>query len=178
MHRHRLTDPAPGGGLFKLAFGAVINDRGDVAFIGDLSAPAGPPSLGVFLYSRGVTRSVARPGDAMPGGGRMVTATNADASYDLNDRGDVAFAATLDTDINGDAVADTGLYVSSGGSIHLVTRTGAVIPGLGTVAYLGLAPFSLTPLSAGGLLNNHGSLLLFATLTDGRGVLLTATPTP
>ena len=37
-------DPAPGGGTFRLAFGPAINNRGDVAFIGDLT-PA-PDDIG------------------------------------------------------------------------------------------------------------------------------------
>jgi hypothetical protein len=33
------------------------------------------------------------------------------------------------------------------------------------------------PLATGGELNNRGQILLYATLTDGRGLLLLATPT-
>ena len=170
-------DPAPGGGVFRLAFGPVLNSRGDIVFIGDLTpAPDIGDALGVFLFSRGTTIAVARPGDAMPGGGTFVRAGFFDATYDLNQSGDVSFAATLSTDDNTDGIADNGMYVFSKGSLRLVARTGTVIPGVGTIAYLGLAPFAPSPLGTGGIINERGQVLFFATLSDGRGVLLVATP--
>jgi hypothetical protein len=170
-------DPAPGGGVFRLAFGPVLNSRDDIVFIGDLTpAPDVGNTLGVFLFSQGAITAVARPGDAMPGGGTFVTAGFFDATYDLNQRGDVSFAARLNTDDNAAGIPDNGVYVFSKGSVQLVARTGTVIPGLGTIAYLGLAPFVPTPVGTGGIINERGQVLLFATLTDGRGVLLLATP--
>jgi hypothetical protein len=170
-------DPAPGGGVFRLAFGAVVNSRDDIVFIGDLTtAPATGDALGVFLFSQGTTIAVARPGDAMPGGGTFVRAGFQDATYDMNQRGAVSFAATLSTDDNMDGIADNGLYVFSKGSVQLVARTGTVVPSLGTIAYLGLPPFSPAPVFTGGIINERGQVLFFATLSDGRGVLLVATP--
>jgi hypothetical protein len=168
-------DPAPGGGVFRLAFGAVVNSRDDIVFIGDLTpAPDALQTLGVFLFSKGTLIAVARPGDAMPGGGTFVTASIFDANYDLNQRGDVSFSATLNTDVNTDGTPDTGLYVFSKGSVQLVARTGTVIPGLGTIDHLGfLAPF---PVDTGAIINERGQVLFFATLSDGRSVLLLATP--
>jgi hypothetical protein len=172
-------DPTPCGGVYRLAFGAVVNNRGDVVFIGDLTPPPGiGEALGVFLFSKGTTTAVACPGDPMPGGGTLVTATFQDSNYHLNNRGDVSFSATLDTDVNGDGIKDRGLYLFSEGSLSLVARTGTVIPGLGTIAYLGLAPFLPFPAAAGGIINERGQVLFFATLTDGRGVILAATPKP
>ena len=147
-----------------------MNSRGDVVFIGDLT-PAPEPigaALAVFLFSKnGSTMAVARPGDPMPGGGTFVRAGFFDATYDLNQRGDVSFAATLDTDVNADGIADNGLYVFSKGSVQLVARTGTVIPGIGTIAYLGLP---------GGVMNERGQVFFWAILSDGRTVLLLATP--
>jgi hypothetical protein len=161
-------DPAPGGGVFRLAFGPVVNSRDDIVFIGDLTtAPATGDALSVFLFSQGTTIAVARPGDPMPGGGTFVRAGFFDATYDLNQRGDVSFAATLDTDVNADGIADNGLYVFSKGSVQLVARTGTVIPGIGTIAYLGLP---------GGVMNERGQVFFWAILSDGRTVLLLATP--
>src|SRR5205814_9814450 len=121
----RQGDPPPGGGFFRLAFGAAVNSRGDVFFIGALPPPpATGAALAVFLFSQGATIAVARPGDPMPGGGTFVRAGFFDATYDLNQRGDVSFAATLDTDVNADGTADNGLYVFSKGSVQLVARTG------------------------------------------------------
>jgi hypothetical protein len=170
-------DPAPGGGVFRLAFGGVVNSRDDIVFIGDLTpAPNTGDALGVFLFSKGTIIAVARPGDAMPGGGTFVRAGFQDATYDLNQRGDVSFAATLSTDDNTDGIADNGMYVFSKGSVRLVAHTGTVVPGLGTIAYLGLAPFAPYPVGTGGIINERGQVLFFATLSDGRGVLLVATP--
>jgi len=171
-------DPAPGGGNYTVAFGGVLNSRRDVVFIGDLTSPPGPTDqFGVFLFSKGTTIAVARPGDAMPGGGTLVTATSQDANYDLNNRGDVTFSGMLNTDVNGDGIADTGLYLFSHGSLSLVARTGTLIPGLGTIAFLG-APFfdPNHPVGTGAIINARGQILFYATLTDGRGVLLLATP--
>src|SRR5262249_39188056 len=55
-------DPAPGGGVFQDAFGAEINNTGDIIFLSHLSPDFAV--AGLFRYSKGVTTSVARPGDA------------------------------------------------------------------------------------------------------------------
>jgi hypothetical protein len=126
---------------------------------------------------------VARPGDLMPGGGHFVTATFfANAGYSINNPGDVTFNARLDTDVNGDGILDTGLYLHSGGSLRLVARTGTVIPGVGTVAHVNPPSVATNPnqnphdLFGGGAINDLGEILFQVTLTDGRGVLLVATP--
>ena len=171
-------DPAPGGGVFRVAFGPILNNRGQIAFIGDLTpAPDAAVSLGVFLYTGGTIASVARPGDAMPGGGHLLTASNSTLDFQLNDLGEVAFGAFLDTDENADGINDTGIYVGTPGSVRLVARTGTVIPGLGTIAQAS-ASFATAPpvLSSGAANNNHGQVFFNATLTDGRVVLLLATP--
>src|SRR5207245_1685994 len=85
-------DRAPGGSQFRLAFPGVLNNRGQLAFTGDLTAPPGVgQSLAVYLSSGGQTIAVARPGDAMPGGGHVVTAMFSIGHVGLNDDGDVAF---------------------------------------------------------------------------------------
>jgi hypothetical protein len=168
--------PAPGGGIYRLAFGPRLNNRGEVAFIGDLTpAPASLEQLGVFLYSKGTTRAIARPGDVMPGGGTMVTAATAPLAYHLNNRGDVSFAASLDTDGNGSADA-AGLYVAGQNGLQLVARTGTVIPGVGTIDYFSFPGDTSLINFAGAVINDNGQLLFQATLTDGRGVLLVAKP--
>jgi hypothetical protein len=168
--------PAPGGGIYRLAFGPRLNNRGEVAFIGDLTpAPASLERLGVFLYSKGTTRAIARPGDTMPGGGTMVTATTTPLGYHLNNRGDVSFAASLDTDGNGSADA-AGLYVAGQSGLRLVARTGTVIPGVGTIDYFSFPGDASLVNFAGAVINDNGQVFFQATLTDGRGVLLVAKP--
>lgn len=175
-------DPAPGGGVFSLAFGAVLNSRGDIAFIGDLTpSPKGfGDQFGVFLNAGGINTAVARPGDPMPGGGHFVTASSYPNQYHLNNRGQVVFNAALDTDVNADAVADTGLYLFWHGSLSVVARTGTIIPGVGTIAHIA-PPGSVSSLLSSPLgyarINEIGQVFFEATLDDGTGVLLMATPT-
>lgn len=167
-------DPAPGGGTYRIAWGPVLNDRGEILFIGNLGPP---PDVGpgvVFLYSRGTTLPMARPGDPMPGGGNFRTASFFIANYSLNNRGEVAFHAGLDTDVDSDGRNDEGLYVWSRGSLRLVARTGTVIPGVGTIAQLQSPAFGYLDCRVS--MNDHGDVFFQATLTDGRGVLLVARP--
>ncbi len=60
-------DPAPGGGVYRAAISPVMNNRGDVVFLGNLTPPPSAGQVtGVYLHSHGVTIPVARPGDEMP----------------------------------------------------------------------------------------------------------------
>jgi hypothetical protein len=166
--------PAPGGGTYRLAFGPVLNNQGEIAFVGDLTpAPGFGENLAVFLHTRGNTVPVARPGDSMPGGGSLLRASFFALDFHLNNHGEVAFSGVLDT--SSDAVNnDTGLYVFSHGSLRLVARTGTVISDVGTIARLGSPNFPLP--SSGAANNDRGQVLFHATLTDGKTVLLLATP--
>lgn len=175
-------DPAPRGGIFRQVFHDVMNDRGDIAFVGDLTAaPGANQSIGVFVYSGGVVSAVARPGDPMPGGGALVNASLIGGNVHINNRGDVAFNGVLSIDADGDGTLDTGLFVWSHGTTRLVAHTGTVIPGVGTILQLAATqiiippPPIVTP-NSGAINNDRGQLLFQATLTDGRGVLLLATP--
>jgi hypothetical protein len=89
----------------------------------------------------------------------------------------------LDTDDNGDGVPDTGLFVWSSGVLRLVARTGTQIPDIGEVAHLVMGVVVLLPgagfvPNSGAMMNDHGQVMFGATLSDGRGVLLLATPEP
>jgi hypothetical protein len=130
-----------------------------------------------------VTIAVARPGDAMPGGGNFVTSASISGwQIDVNNAGEVVFNATLDTDADTDGFPDTGLYLFSHGKVRLVARTGTPIPGVGTIAQLVMAVPLVPPPpkiffpNSGANNNNRGQVVFGATLTDGRGVLLLATP--
>jgi len=132
-----------------------------------------------------VTIAVARPGDAMPGGGLFVTSSTIGGwQIDVNNASEVVFNATLDTDVNKDNIKDTGLYLFSHGKLRLVARTGTKIPGVpggGTIAQLIMQvpvvsePTVLIP-NSGANNNNRGQVVFGATLSDGSGVLLLATP--
>jgi len=178
-------DREPCGGVFRSAYSPVLNNRSVVVFFGDISQPPDFfQSLGLYRYLRGETVAVACPGDPMPGGGHFVrtsTFTAEQVSINNSGPGEIVFNALLDT-VNGEGVHDTGLYVWSRGSLRLVARTGTIIPGVGTVSQLampvitgGPPPISFLP-DSGAINNDRGQVLLGATLTDGRAVLLLATP--
>jgi hypothetical protein len=161
-----------------------MNNRGDIVFLGDLSPSPGAAfqTTAVYLHSEGGTVPVARPGDPMPGGGTFVTASNIFGNQvHVNNRREVTFNAVLDTDVNGDGILDSGLFVWSDATLRLVARTGTVIPGVGTVDRMQPAPLVFPPsiigtLSSGAINNDRGQVLFALTLTDGRVVMLVATP--
>ena len=74
----------------------------------------------VCICTRGAQiLAVAGPEDPMPGGGHFVTASFfVAAEVHVNNPGEVAFTALLDTDVNGDRFGDTGLYVWSHGTVQ------------------------------------------------------------
>ncbi|HXJ58033.1 MAG TPA: choice-of-anchor tandem repeat NxxGxxAF-containing protein [Verrucomicrobiae bacterium] len=175
-------DPAPGGGNFRGAFHDVMNNVGQIVFVGDLTPPPDAnQSIGVFLYSAGQVTSIARPGDPMPGGGHLVNASIVGGNVHINDQGEIAFGGVVDTDVDGDGFNDTGLFQWSRGVLSVIARTGTTIPGLGTVDELAspqlVVPPAPIPTTTSGAINNEAGEVLFqATLNDGRGVMLLATP--
>lgn len=151
-------DPAPGGGVFRFTARPVINDRGEVAFFGRTTT-----GRGLFLASQVGQLAIARTGDPLPGGGNFVRPED----WALNEVGQVAFSARLDT-VNGNGIHDTGVYLWQRGALSLVARTGTVVPGVGEIA-------RIRPGGLGGVQSNdRGDVLFWATLSDGRGVLLVA----
>jgi len=182
----RAGDMVPGGGdTYRVVFGPALNNSGQIAFIGDLASGASFGENEALVLYQGGHRysSVARRGDLMPSGGRVVTTTFQPGNYDLNNNGIVAFGAALDTDDNHDGISDTGLYIWSEGKVSLIARTGTVIPGVGVIAHLRNA-YSVPPgipdfgANGGVALNERGQIFFGAVLSDGRVVLLLATPNP
>jgi len=178
-----IGDPAPGGGTFQYAYAAKVNNSGQIVFLGALAAhPKGTGHLpldsnsGVFLHSGDKNIALVRPGDALPGGGRLATAGFFTIDVWINNAGVVSFSAQLDTSTGG--VPDTGLYTWSSGTLTLVARSGTVIPGVGTIQALQppVAVGAPYPVS-GAAINDRGQIVFQATLTAGRGVILLATPT-
>jgi hypothetical protein len=157
---------AASGNFYRGAWGPALNNRGDIVFMGELTPQPGLTSArGIFLFSKGVTTVIARPGDLMPDGRKLLTVNpvSSAGNYSLNNRGEVSFNAALED-------GESGLYVFSRGALHLVAGTGTVISGGGTVANVaGLV---------GGVLNDAGQVFFWGLLKDGRGVLLVATPSP
>jgi hypothetical protein len=155
-----------------------------MVFVGDLTpAPDTNQQLTYFLRSKGTVIRVAGKGDPMPGGGHLVQASAfGTIDYGVNNRGEVSFGGILDIASNGILNSpDSGVYVFKAGSIKLVARTGTVIPGVGTVAYVfpqgtGGVPYTPSTPFSGAAINDSGEVAFQATLTDGTGVLLLARP--
>lgn len=183
--------PVPGdpGFTFNYAFGATANNRGDIAYFGAYAKEVAHSFLilgansqlvnntGIFLYSRGTSVAMAHPGDAMPGGGHMISAGFSTAEMGLNNNGVVTFTATLDSDENGDGFNDTGLYSWHRGKLSLVARSGTVLPGIGTIRDLHPpAAANFTNTFSGAPNNDRGQVAFQAALTNGDGVMLLATP--
>jgi hypothetical protein len=175
-------DPGPGGVHFRQAFHDVMNNRGDIAFFGDITpAPHSNENIGAFLYSGGNIMTVAQPGDAMPGGGNLLNASLIGGNIHINNRGDVVFSGVLDSDVDGDGVDDTGLFQWSHGKLGVIARTGTQIAGVGTVFALAsvqivIPPAPIPTTTSGSINNDRGQVLFCATMTDGNVVLLLATP--
>ena len=171
-HQGAAIPRSAGGGIYDLAFAPVVNDADQVLFVGcirtkGITDPTQDPR-GVFLYTGGKTVAVARPGTAMPGGGTFASASFQPDNYDINDHGDVVFNATL---TNG----QEGIYGWHNGSLTLIAKTGTVIPGIGTINTLDFEGAGFP--SSGAFNNIHGQVLFGATLKQGGGVLLVASPT-
>jgi hypothetical protein len=146
-------DPVPGGGTIS-GFGRhpipAINRTGSVAFAAAVSG--GKTVEGIFVSSVGRLRVVARAGEAAPG---MPSGTLANLdSPALNDRGDVAFLATVR---RGRETVEA-IYLLAGGRLRKVVAQEDPAPAGGTFAAFG-AP----------VLNNLGTVA-FGAVIEGRAV--------
>ena len=112
-------DPAPVAPVLVRASTPALNNRGQIAFLGD---------GGLLLASEGALHVVAAPGDPAPDGGRFTLIS----SPSLNDAGELAFVASVT------APGRSGVYVYSGGTIHAVALTDDPAPGGGTFTFVNL----------------------------------------
>ncbi len=146
-------DPAPGGGTFS-GFGRhpipALNERGDVAFAAAVTG--GRTVEGIFLRSARGLRSVVVAGSAAPGlASGTIAAVDAPA---LNDRGDVAFLASVR---RGREIMEA-VYTVLGGRLTKVVAQGDAAPAGGTFAGFGPP-----------VINKRGRVA-FAAVVEGRTV--------
>ena len=146
-------DAAPGGGTFS-GFGRhpvpALNETGDVAFAAAVSG--GKTVEGIFMVRLNRFRAVAVAGSAAPGIASG-TFANLDAPA-LNNRGDVAFLAT----IRRGRESVEAIYLASGGKLSKIVAQGDAAPAGGTFAGFGVPA-----------LNNVGRVA-FAAVVEGRTV--------
>jgi len=146
-------DRAPGGGTLS-GFGRhpipSINAAGSVAFAAAVSQ--GKTVEGIFLSSAGKLRAVVVAGEPAPG---IPSGTFANVDFPaLNDRGDVAFLAT----VRRGRESLEAIYVRTGGRVRKVAAQEDPAPAGGTFAGFG-AP----------ALNSEG-VVAFAAVVEGRGI--------
>jgi hypothetical protein len=161
-----------GGGTFDYAYAPVLNSRGDILFDAGLvgtSVPFGGSTIdsqAIFLWSGGTLTAIARQGEAVPGG-HIVSASFNPGNYGINNSGDIAFNALLDTGAE-------GVFLWSHGTITAVAETGTVVPGVGTIS--GLDQYGTGLPNGFVALNDRGQVAFAVTLEGGGGALLLATP--
>ncbi|MGH3712804.1 MAG: DUF7453 family protein [Micromonosporaceae bacterium] len=162
-----LGDAAPGGGVFRSVLFPVINGAGDVLFRAVLETDGGL-ERGLFLARGAELVAVARIGQPAPGGGRLLQLASQPGNWDLNDRGDATFSATLDTADNPEGLPDQGLYRWTDGQLSLVVRSGTPLAGGAEIVVLQPPEFigSLSPFS-GALINNARQVLFAALVRVG-----------
>jgi hypothetical protein len=145
-------DPAPDGGTFSSFDYFSFNDLNQIAFLGSVTPPG---RSGIFRWSDGVAKPIARTGDSAPGGGTY-TFTSASPIFapSLNAHGDLAFAAPLSTN-------HAGVFKFSDEIITRVAGEGDPAPGGGTIL-----------LADNAWLNDPGQVAFYAATSSTVGVFL------
>jgi hypothetical protein len=151
-------DVPGGGGKLQTITGPHPDNNGNVVLLGQVG-----DDWGVFLYTAGKLVTIARPGDALPGGGTFTTSANFRHETDINDSGTVVFAGQFD--------GGGGVYLFKDGKLSVVARTGQELAGIGKVE--GIA--RVYPSSIGVAINSSGQVL-FPALVAGKESLIVATP--
>lgn len=166
-----------GNGRF-LDFGGqnyvAINNSGQVAFFANLTGTTGGSSdnAGIFLVTGTTVTQLARKGQSAPDSNGVYTAFGLGHPA-LNNKGQVAFNATL-TSTSGGSTDNQGVYlVEADGSIQQIIRAGQVIDGetVGTPTFLDGPNY-------GGIsgLNDEGQLAVWSALNGNNAVFLWSRP--
>jgi hypothetical protein len=148
--------PAPDGGTFEDRDGgnsfASVNNANEVAFTeGVTQSAAGPEGAGIFLWSKGKTTTVVRPGM------KITRGTFVDAwRPQISDSGVVTFEGKLEGD------ADFGAYAAKGGVITEIASEQTVAPG-------GTAKFTTLK---GVTANSNGDVAMLGATDAGWGAYL------
>src|SRR5919204_478456 len=126
-------DPAPGGGTFEhfgveaLPIVAPVNTKGQVAFFATLLRSTASEAF--FLAGKSRTIRVVAESDRVPGGGAF-SGFGRHPMPALNDRGDVAFLAS----VRRGRETIEALYTFAGGRVTKIVAQGDPAPAGGTFA--------------------------------------------
>jgi hypothetical protein len=148
---------APGAGKFQEARDPHINNKGQIAFLGDTGS-----GFGVYLYDNGQIKALGTPAMDLPGGGKLEGAGGSECALALNQAGAVAVVLMSD---NG-----AGVYVFHDGKVDVVARDGMDLPGVGML--------DTVPGDKCAAISNLGHVAFQAELKDGKVALVLATPVP
>ncbi len=169
----RLHDPAPDG-VFAVLGSPSLNASGTLAFVATVDHGSDFSDDGVYTRdATGVVTRVARDGDAfappsdpenlqvLAGFGDLV---------DLNDVGDVAFAAggMIDTTSFTSSDLEFGTLVAHAGAVHIVTFPGLLVTGYGRIRGGTLGPDGGSQVALPSL-GPTGDVVVFGELTGGNG---------
>jgi hypothetical protein len=148
---------APSGAKFVEARDPHINNKGQIAFLGDTGS-----GFGVYLYDNGQIKALGTPAMDLPGGGKLEGAGSSECALALNQAGAVAVVLVSD---NG-----AGVYSFHDGKVEVVARDGMNLPGLGTP--------DTVPGDKCAAISNLGHVAFQAELPGDKVALVLATPIP
>jgi hypothetical protein len=154
---HAIADPrriAPGGGSFLGAREAHLNNRGQLAFLGNTGAWA------AYLANGDQITRLTGPGSVLPGGAPVHAVITTDGSLSLNQSGAVAMLLKVEEP---DAA---GLFVWQQETLWPVALPGTFLAGIGPIDSVGTTV----------ALNDQGQVAFEAQTDDGDAALVLATP--
>jgi hypothetical protein len=145
-----------GGGINSQLYTPAINDAGQIAFLGTITAYSG-----IYLKSGSALNRLVKTGDVVPSGGTF----NALANPNINNAGQLAFYGSM-------ADGSTGVFrTDAGGQVQTLARTGQATPdgggsfqNFGTFAYGGGAGTTYPPATPS---INAGGQVAFASVAPG-----------
>jgi hypothetical protein len=147
---------APGGGKFQAAFDPRINNKGQIAFMGQIN-----DMMGLYLIDNGKISAIATPDMDLPGGGKLDAPSTSECALSLSQAGALTMLLKLDS-------GGTGVYVYENGKLDVVARPGMELPGVGTLDGIGSCA----------ALGNLGHVAFQANLKGDKVALVLATPVP
>jgi hypothetical protein len=163
--------PGAAGMSFRRFHLPLINDAGQVAFIGNASAPGGHEldHSGVYVHDGAALAPVALRGQRTPTGGTFAFFN----SLALNDAGQVAFESEFADGATGGATGGIGIFAYDPviGLIQVARDDEMLLGSRVTDVRLVTDPFNGSPL------NDRGEVVYIAQLFGGREVLV-VTPIP